>query len=126
MLHFQILIGVFVLSVLAIGLVVVARLLWCAYRALNASRFRLAALAVMGIAGLAGLFVVVAAVWLGYGVSHSRKDGWSDLQIMLLTGLPFYGASYGLWRLARSIQSEIGKGAAPAGDEGDAPGSTRR
>jgi hypothetical protein len=59
------------------------------------------------------LFVAVGFVWFGYGVAHSRKDIWTDVRIVLITGLPFYGASYGLWRLARYFQSAMRAHAAP-------------
>ena len=126
MLVYQILFGLFALSVPTIGLVVVVRLLWSAYQALRAARSKFAALSVLGIVCLVGLFVAVAAVWFGYAVSHSKKDLWSDMKIMLLTGIPFYIASYGLWRMAKYFKSALSGHAAQPRVAADAPQAARR
>ena len=107
MLIHQILLGLFALSVPIVGVVVVVRLLLSAYRAFRASRIRLAALSILAIAFLVGLFVVVAAVWFAYAVAHATKDLWSDLEVALLTGLPFYAVSYAFWRMAKYFQSAL-------------------
>jgi hypothetical protein len=104
----EVLFWLFAVSVPAVGLVVLARLVWSTYRACRASRFGVAALFVLAMVGLAGLFVAVAAVWFGYGVAHSKKDLWSDLKVVLLTGVPYYLGSYGLWRLAGRFRSPPG------------------
>jgi len=57
---------------------------------------------------LAILFTVavsgaVVLVWFGYAVAHSKKSFGDDLRLVLLTGLPFHGAMYGLWRAARLL-----------------------
>lgn len=114
MLIAQILFSLFAVSVPGIGLVVLVRLLWSAYQAWRAGRLGLVALSVLGMAGMAGLFVVMAGVWFGYGVAHTQKDLWSDLRAVLLTGIPYYLAAYGLWRMARRLQSAIGASAAAA------------
>jgi hypothetical protein len=121
MLAHQILIAVFALSLPVVGFAVLVRLLLCAYRALRASRIKLAAIAILGIACIAGAFVVVAAVWFAYAVAHSTKDLRSDLEIMLLTGLPFYAVSYAFWRVGRYVRSAIDTRAAPPGNGVDAP-----
>jgi dolichyl-phosphate-mannose--protein O-mannosyl transferase len=126
MLIYQVLFGLFALSVPMVGLVVVVRLLWSAYQALRASRIKLAAFSVLAIACLLGLFVVVAAIWFGYAVAHSKKDIWSDLGVALLTGLPFYAASYAFWRMARRFQSVPGEHAARRGTEADASQAVHR
>ncbi len=115
MLTYQILFGLFALSVPIVGLVVVVRLLWSACQALRVSRIKLAALCALAGVGLLGLLVAVAAVWFGYAVAHSQKDLWSDLQVALLTGLPFHGASYALWRWANHFQSGKGHASQPGG-----------
>jgi hypothetical protein len=104
MLAYQILFAVFALSLPVVGFVVLVRLLLCAYRALRASRIKLAALAILGIACVAGAFVLAAGVWFAYAVA---KDLRSDLEIMLLTGLPFYAVSYAFWRVGRYIRSAL-------------------
>jgi hypothetical protein len=107
MLAYQILFAVFALSLPVVGFVVLVRLLLCAYRALRASRIKLAALAILGIACVAGAFVLAAGVWFAYAVAHAKKDLRSDLEIMLLTGLPFYAVSYAFWRVGRYIRSAL-------------------
>lgn len=126
MLIFQILLGLFALSVPTIGLIVMLRLLWFAYQAIRASRIKLAAISVLAFVCLVALLVVVAAVWFGYAVAHSKKDIWSDLALVLFTGLPFYAVSYSLWRMARRFQSALQVRIAQPGVSVDAPGAARR
>lgn len=109
MLIYQILFAVFALSIPITGLVVVVRLIWCAYQSLRASHIKFAGFSVLAIACLAGLFVALALVWFGYGVAHSRKDIWTDLTMIVLTGLLFYATSFGLWRLAKHFQSVLSR-----------------
>jgi len=104
---YQTLFLLFALSIPIIGLVVVVRLIWCAYQSLRASHIKFAGFSALAIVCLTALFVAVALVWFGYGVSHSKKDIRSDLQVVLLTGLPFYAMSFGLWRLAKYFQSVL-------------------
>jgi hypothetical protein len=103
----QVLLGLFALSVPAIGLVVALRLLWAACQAALASQIRLAAVSVLAGALLVALTVVVAAVWFGYGMAHSKKDGWSDLALVAFTGLPYYAVAYALWRMAARFQASL-------------------
>lgn len=126
MLIFQILLGLFALSIPTIGLIVMLRLLWSAYQAIRASRIKLAAISVLAFVCLVALLVVVAAVWFGYAVAHSKKDIWSDLALVLFTGLPFYAVSYSLWRMARRFQSALQVRIAQPGVSVDAPGAARR
>lgn len=126
MLIYQILFGLFALSVPTIGLIVVLRLLWSAYQAFRASRIKLAALSVLAFVCLVALSVAVAAVWFGYAVAHSKKDIWSDLTVILFTGLPFYVVSYSLWRMAKRFQSALSVRSAQPGVAEDAPQATRR
>jgi hypothetical protein len=122
----QILLGLFALSVPTVGLVVVVRLVWSSYRALRASRFKLAALSALAIACLLGLFLAVVAVWFAYAVGHSKKDIWRDFEMALWTGLPFYAASYAFWRVATYIRSVVGDHAARPGVEADASQAGQR
>ena len=126
MLIYQILFGLFALSVPTIGLIVMLRLLWSTYQAFRASRIKLAALSVLALVCLVALSVAVAAVWFGYAVAHSKKDIWSDLKVILLTGLPFYVVSYALWRMAKHFESALSVRAAQAGVAADAPQAARR
>ena len=121
MLAYQILFGLLALSIPAVGFVVLVRLLLAAYRALRASRWPLAGLSLLGVACIAALFVVVAAVWFAYAVSHSKKDVWRDLELTLLTVLPFHAASYGLWRMGGHVESLLGVDRAPATSAGAEP-----
>jgi hypothetical protein len=96
----EILLALFALSVPALGLIVLLRLLWTAYRAVRASRMGYVARSVLASVCLVALSVAVATIWFAYALAHSAKDGWSDLQVALLTGIPFYVACYALWRMA--------------------------
>ncbi len=103
----QILIAMLALSVPVLALVVAGRLVWCAFKAFRAARFRIAALSIAGIACLAALLIAVAFVWFAYGVAHSEKTLWTDLRMAAITILPIYGACYGLWRTARVFQTRL-------------------
>jgi hypothetical protein len=103
----QILIVLLALSVLIVALVVAGRLTWCAFQACRAARFGIAALSVAGIAGLTALLGAVVAVWFVYGLAHSAKNLWSDLGVVGITKLPIYGACYGLWRTAQTLEARV-------------------
>jgi hypothetical protein len=122
----QILLGLFALGVPTLGLVVLMRLLWSAWQAVRASRIKHAALAVLASACLVALFGVVAVIWFGYALAHSAKDGWSDLAVVALTGLPYGAACYALWRLAGRIRSAPGAQATPPGVAAAPPPAARR
>jgi hypothetical protein len=126
MLVYQILFGVVALSVPAVGLIVMLRLLWSVYQAIRASRIKLAAISALAFVCLVALTAVVAAVWFAYAVAHSKKDVWSDLALLLFTGLPFYVVSYALWRMAKRFQSVLESRVAQSGDSVDAPEAARR
>lgn len=126
MLVYQILFGVVALSVPAVGLIVMLRLLWSVYQAIRASRIKLAAISALAFVCLVALTAVVAAVWFGYAVAHSKKDVWSDLALLLFTGLPFYVVSYALWRMAKRFQSVLQARVAQPGASVDAPEAARR
>jgi hypothetical protein len=104
---YQIFFAVFALSIPIAAFTVGGRLLWCIVRSLQTKQFKIAAFAVLALASLAGLFVALGLVWFGYAVAHSKKDIWDDLLLVVITGLPFYGVSYGLWRLAGYFQATI-------------------
>ena len=126
MLVYQILFGLAAISVPAVGLIVMLRLLWTVYRAIRVSRFKLAAISALAFVCLVALTAVVAAVWFGYAVAHSKKDIWSDLVLLLFTGLPFHVVSYALWRMARRFQSALEVRVAPPGVSAEAPEAARR
>jgi hypothetical protein len=116
---YQVLLVVFAVSIPITGLVVVLRLAWCAYQALRGREIKFAAFSILGIVFLGGLFVAVLAVWFGYGVAHSKKDIWSDLVVIALTGVPFYATSFALWRLAGYFQAAAKRRAAQPGATAD-------
>ena len=126
MLFYQILFGLVALSVPAVGLIVMLRLLWTVYQAIRASRIKLAAISALAFVCLVALTAVVVAVWFGYAVAHSKKDVWSDLALLLFTGLPFYVVSYALWRMAKRFQSVLESRVAQPGDSVDASEAARR
>jgi len=107
MLIYQIFLAAFALSVPILALAVAGRLVWCAVQSVRAAHLTFAALSVLGVVCLAGLFAGVGVVWFGYGVSHSKKDLRTDLVVVLMTGPLFYGASFGLWRMARYFHTAI-------------------
>ena len=126
MLIYQVFLVAFALSIPIAGLVVAVRLIWCAYQSFRARHIAFAAISVLAIACLAGLFAAVLVVWFGYGVAHSKKDIWTDLTVVGLTGLPFYATSFALWRLAKYFQSVVRRRAAQPGAAADAPQAVRR
>ena len=103
----QILVVMLALSVPVLALIVAGRLAWCTFQAFRAARFGIAALSIAGIACLTALLGAVLLVWFAYGVAHTGKNLWTDLQVDAITILPFYGACYGLWRMARVFQSRL-------------------
>jgi len=103
---------IFAVSIPAVVLVVIGRHVVSAIRSLRGRRFRFALFSVLAIAAILLLFAGIAAVWFGYGVSHSKKDIWSDLTILSISVALIYGASYGLWRLARFMDKKISGDAA--------------
>jgi len=126
MLIYQIFLVAFALSIPVTGLVVASRLVWCAYQSFRVRHITFAACSVLAIACLVGLFAAVMVVWFGYGIAHSKKDIWTDLTVIGLTGLPFYAASFALWRLAKYFQSVVRRRAAQPGAAADAPQAARR
>jgi len=118
---YQTLLAILALSIPIIGMIVAVRLIWCVYQSLRASHIKFAAFSVVAIVLLAGLFVAVALVWFGYGLAHSKKDIESDLKVFLLTGLPFYAASFACWHLAKYFQSVLRQHGAQSGAVADAP-----
>jgi hypothetical protein len=103
----QLIIGLFALSIVVVALIVSARLVWCVLQAIRIARYKFAVLSVVSIVILATLFIAIALVWFGYGIAHSKKDVWTDLRVILLTGLPFHGVSYALWRMGRHFQIQL-------------------
>ncbi len=96
----------FVASIPIVVLVIVGRHVVSAFRSLRVRRFKFALFSVLAIAGILLLFAGVAVLWFGYGVSHSKKDIWSDLIILTISAVPVYGGGYGLWRLARFMDEK--------------------
>jgi hypothetical protein len=105
---YQIVTMLFAASLPIVVLVVAGRHVISAFRSLRGRRIKFALFSVLSIAGILLLFAAVAALWFGYGVSHSKKDIWSDLLLIAVSAVPIYGAGYGLWRLARYIDEKPG------------------
>jgi hypothetical protein len=114
--------------VLAVPLVA-GRLGWCAILAVRAHEYRIAALAVSGIVCVAVLLVAVLAVWFLLAVGHRQKDVGDTYAAMAVTGIPFFLASFGLWRLAAAFHSRLRSGVAeqsvPAEARATTQGSSR-
>ena len=104
---YQVFFATFALSIPLATLLVAGRHFWLLIQSLRARRYKFLFIALLAILCVAVAFAVVGAVWFGYGVAHSKKDLRGDLLLILLTGLPFYGAAYGLWRLAGSLQEKL-------------------
>ena len=103
----QALLVILAISALAFGLAVAMRLAWCSVQALRAARFALAAWPILGILCLAASFGAVVFVWFAYGVSHSEKTQWTDLQMSAVSFLPFYAVCYLLWRMGRAFPGRL-------------------
>ena len=107
MLAYQIFQVMFAVSIPVVVLIVAGRHFLALIGSLRLKRFGFAFLALLAIVFLTGLVVAVGAVWFGYGVAHTKKELSDDLLIVLITGLPFYGAAYGLWRFAGHLQKRM-------------------
>ena len=102
---YQVLFAVFALSIPVITLIVGGRLTLCTWQLVRTSHYKVAAVSLLGVLALLSLFVFFIIVWFGYGVAHTRKDLGTDLRVVVLTGVPFYGLSFCLWRLGAYLQS---------------------
>lgn len=103
----QVILVVFALAVVAVTVLIVGRLGWCTYLAVVARRYGIAAKAVIGIVCLMALLFAMLAVWFILAVSHMQKDINDTYTVMALTGIPYFLASYGLWRLAARFRSNL-------------------
>jgi hypothetical protein len=108
----QVLLWLYALAVLLAVLLVIGRLGRTAIQAMRADKFRVSMLAVAGIACVVVLLASLLAWWFLLGVSHRHKDVSDTYTVMLGTGIPFFLASFGLWRLAAVLHSRIVPGAA--------------
>ena len=99
----------FAASLPLVVLIAVGRQLVSAFRSVRGRRFKFAFLSALAIAGILLLFAGLLAVWFVYGVGHSAKDIFNELVLDAVTALLIYGASYGLWCLARHIDGMPGK-----------------
>ncbi|MGH7909051.1 MAG: hypothetical protein ACREA4_12260 [Nitrososphaera sp.] len=104
MLAYQIFQVMFAVSIPVVALIVVGRHFIALIRSLRIKRFGFAFLALFAIVFLTGMVAGVGAVWFAYGVAHTKKELSDDLLLVLITGLPFYGTAYGLWRFAGQLQ----------------------
>ncbi len=107
MLLYPIVFAVFLVSIPVLTLVVGGRLIWCAFHLSRSSHYKLAAVSAVAVIVMGALLVLVTFAWFEYGVAPMSKDFWTDLRMDLLTGIPFYAAFYGLWRLGAYLQSVV-------------------
>jgi hypothetical protein len=103
---FQILLVVFALSIPVVTLIVAGKHFRVLAHSLRERQFLFAILPFLAVASLGGLFAAMGVVWFGYGVAHSQKDLSTDVVVILVTGLPFYIAAYGLWDFADYLQAK--------------------
>ena len=103
----------FGLSMPIVTLVVGGRLIWCTFQLARISRYGLAAVAAFAFLLLGGLLFMVEFYWLEYDFAQTPKELWTDLRMDLFTCLPFYGASYALWRFAGLLQSVVKANSVP-------------
>ena len=106
---YKIIFPLFAASLPLVVFIAVGRQLVSAYRSVRNRKFKFALYSVMAITGILLLFAGLLVVWFAYGVSHSAKGIFNELVLVTVTALLIYGASYGLWRLARHIDRMPGK-----------------
>jgi hypothetical protein len=87
-------------------LLVIGRHIVAAFRSLRDRRFGLALLSALAIAVILLLFAGVGVVWFMHAVAHSNKQLWQELLIVVLSAAAIYGGGYGLWRVARFLESK--------------------
>lgn len=95
--------ALFAASLPVIVFIASGRQLVSVYRSLRRGQAKMALLSVLSTIGLLVLFVFVAGIWFVYGVSHSAKPIFMELVLVVITATTIYGASFGLWFLARRI-----------------------
>lgn len=122
----QVVLVLYALAVLLAALLVTGRLGRSAIRALRAEKVRIALLAVAGMACVAALLASLLAWWFLLGVSHRQKGLGDTYAVMAGTGIVFFLASFGLWRLAAGLNSRIQPGAAEQPDPAAARTATGR
>ena len=107
MLIYRIFFIAFGLSMPIIALLVGGRLMWCMFQLARISRYLLAAVSALAVLFLGGLLFMVGFYWFEYDVAQTSKEIWTDLRMDLFTGVPFYGATFALWRLGGLLQSVV-------------------
>jgi hypothetical protein len=105
---YKIIFLLFAASLPLVVFIAVGRQLVSAFRSVRNRWFRFALYSVLAIVGILLLFAGLLVVWFVYGVGHSAKDIFHELVLVIVTALLIYGASYGLWRFARHIDSMPG------------------
>ena len=101
----DVLLAVFGLAVALATILVTGRLAWCAMLAVRARNYRTAILSVVSIAGFLVLLLAVLFMWFILLVSHMHKDISDTYKFMAMTGIPYFLASFGLWRLVSRLHS---------------------
>jgi hypothetical protein len=92
-------------------LLVSGRLLVSTVRAVREGAYRAALALGAGALGLFALLFVALFLWFVLAVSHQQKDVGDTYGLMALTGIPYFLASFGLWRLP----ARLGVGRRPGG-----------
>ena len=103
----DVLLAVFALAVALATILVTGRLAWCAMLAVRARNYRTAVLSVVSIAGFLILLLAVLFMWFILLVSHMHKDISDTYKFMAMTGIPYFLASLGLWRLASRFRNRV-------------------
>lgn len=103
----DVLLPAFALSVALATTLVAGRLAWCAILAVRARNYRTAMLSVVSIAGLLALLFTVLLMWFILAVSHTQKDISDTYTLMASTGVPYFLASFGLWRVAARLHTRV-------------------
>lgn len=93
----------FAASVIIGTVLVVARYSRVLFHSVRSRHYAVSLASLLAILFTVTVSGAVVLVWFGYAVAHSKKSPGDDLLLVLLTGLPFHGAMYGLWRGARLL-----------------------
>jgi hypothetical protein len=100
-------IAVLALTVSLATLLVAGRFLWCLVDALRMRRYLIAAVSAAGMAVIFLLLAAVVTVWFGYAVAHTGKSMRTDLIVLFSTVPPFLLASIGLWLVGGKLYRHL-------------------
>ena len=103
---YEVIFLLFAASLPMVVLLVIGRHIVAAFRSLRDKRFGLALLSVIAIAVMLLLLAGTGVVWFAHAVGHSNKELWQEVLIVMLSATAIYGGGYGLWRVARFVDSK--------------------